>query len=92
MSTPTPTVTRLLQRQILPIDRDTDVFPLYVDLEDAKLDTDSGKWCSTLSGDRGDEQTYRVGRVFSQYKYSLVLEKSGNTWSVVDVDEIPVGS
>ena len=34
------TVTRLLQRQIMPIDRDTDVFPLYVDLEEAKLDTD----------------------------------------------------
>ncbi|NYE37453.1 galactofuranosylgalactofuranosylrhamnosyl-N-acetylglucosaminyl-diphospho-decaprenol beta-1,5/1,6-galactofuranosyltransferase [Nocardioides cavernae] len=34
------TVTRLLQRQILPIDRDTDVFALYVDLEEAKLDTD----------------------------------------------------
>jgi galactofuranosylgalactofuranosylrhamnosyl-N-acetylglucosaminyl-diphospho-decaprenol beta-1,5/1,6-galactofuranosyltransferase len=38
--TGTTTVTRLLQRQILPIDRDTDVFPLYVDLEEAKLDTD----------------------------------------------------
>jgi len=35
-----PRMTRLLQRQILPIDRDTDVFPLYVDLEEAKLDTD----------------------------------------------------
>jgi galactofuranosylgalactofuranosylrhamnosyl-N-acetylglucosaminyl-diphospho-decaprenol beta-1,5/1,6-galactofuranosyltransferase len=34
------TVTRVLQRQILPLDRDTDVFPLYVDPEDAKLDTD----------------------------------------------------
>lgn len=34
------TVTRLLQRQILPTDRDTDVFPLYVDLEEAVLDTD----------------------------------------------------
>ena len=34
------TVTRLLQRQIMPVDRDTDVFPLYVDLEEAKLDTD----------------------------------------------------
>ncbi len=33
------TVTRLLQRQILPIDKDTDVFALYVDLEEAKLDT-----------------------------------------------------
>ncbi|MCD6638344.1 MAG: glycosyltransferase [Nocardioides sp.] len=44
MSNPTShraeTVTRLLQRQILPLDRDTDVFPLYVDLEDARLDTD----------------------------------------------------
>ena len=40
MSQPTPeTVTRLLQRQILPIDKDTDVFALYVDLEEAKLDT-----------------------------------------------------
>ena len=33
-------MTRLLQRQILPIDRDPDVFALYVDLEEAKLDTD----------------------------------------------------
>lgn len=39
MSTDTGTVTRLLQRQILPIDKDTDVFALYVDLEEAKLDT-----------------------------------------------------
>ncbi|HEY0642937.1 MAG TPA: glycosyltransferase, partial [Nocardioides sp.] len=39
-TTSTGTVTRLLQRQVLPIDRDTDVFPLYVDLEEAKLDTD----------------------------------------------------
>ncbi|MBC2933839.1 glycosyltransferase [Nocardioides sp. zg-1228] len=34
------TVTRLLQRQILPVDKNTEVFPLYVDLEEAKLDTD----------------------------------------------------
>lgn len=34
------TTTRLLQRQILPIDRDTDVFALYVDLEEAILDAD----------------------------------------------------
>ena len=34
------TVTRLLQRQILPLDRDPDVFALYVDLEEAKLDAD----------------------------------------------------
>ena len=34
------TVTRLLQRQILPVDRDTDVFRLYVDPEPAVLDAD----------------------------------------------------
>jgi hypothetical protein len=61
------------------------------DCADAKLETDGGTWCSTLSRDRGEEQTYRVGRVFSQYKYSLELEKSGTTWSVVDVDEIAAG-
>jgi len=35
-----PTVRRLLQRQILPIDRDTDVFALYVDPEEPQLDAD----------------------------------------------------
>lgn len=35
-----PTVTRLLQRQILPIDGDADVFALYVDLETISLDAD----------------------------------------------------
>ncbi|WP_028654003.1 glycosyltransferase [Nocardioides sp. J54] len=34
------TVRRLLQRQILPIDRDPDVFALYVDLADQDLDED----------------------------------------------------
>lgn len=61
------------------------------DCADAKLETDSGTWCSTLAEGEGDEQTYKVGRVFSQYKYSLELKKSGSTWSVADVDEIAVG-
>ena len=34
------TTTRLLQRQILPVDRDADVMALYVDPEDPKLDPD----------------------------------------------------
>ena len=34
------TTTRLLQRQILPVDRDADVLALYVDPEDPKLDPD----------------------------------------------------
>jgi galactofuranosylgalactofuranosylrhamnosyl-N-acetylglucosaminyl-diphospho-decaprenol beta-1,5/1,6-galactofuranosyltransferase len=36
----TGTVTRLLQRQILPLDRDYDVLPLYVDTQAAILDAD----------------------------------------------------
>ncbi|NYG55187.1 glycosyltransferase [Nocardioides perillae] len=32
--------TRLLQRQVLPLDRDTDVLPLYLDTEAAVLDAD----------------------------------------------------
>ena len=35
-----PKSRRLLQRQILPIDRDTDVFALYVDPEEPRLDAD----------------------------------------------------
>ncbi len=34
------TTTRLLQRQILPLDKDTDVFALYVDAEEPRLDAD----------------------------------------------------
>jgi galactofuranosylgalactofuranosylrhamnosyl-N-acetylglucosaminyl-diphospho-decaprenol beta-1,5/1,6-galactofuranosyltransferase len=35
-----PTARRVLQRQIFPIDRDTDVFALYVDPEESRLDAD----------------------------------------------------
>jgi galactofuranosylgalactofuranosylrhamnosyl-N-acetylglucosaminyl-diphospho-decaprenol beta-1,5/1,6-galactofuranosyltransferase len=35
-----PTTTRLLQRQVLPLDRDLDVLPLYVDTQPAILDAD----------------------------------------------------
>ena len=34
------TTTRLLQRQIFPLDKDTDVFALYVDAEEPRLDAD----------------------------------------------------
>src|SRR5262245_19980252 len=33
-------VTRLLQRQIMPLDRDFDVMPLYFDPEEVRLDSD----------------------------------------------------
>ncbi|WP_110182718.1 glycosyltransferase [Nocardioides solisilvae] len=40
VSTGAEGVSRLLQRQVFPLDRDPGVFPLYVDLEEARLDTD----------------------------------------------------
>ncbi len=46
--TSTATTRRLLQRQILPIDKDTDVFALYVDAEEARLDADRYE----IGGDR----------------------------------------
>lgn len=49
------------------------------------------KWCSTLSEDRGAEQVYKVGRVSSQYEYSLLLRKSGTTWKVLDTSTITLG-
>jgi galactofuranosylgalactofuranosylrhamnosyl-N-acetylglucosaminyl-diphospho-decaprenol beta-1,5/1,6-galactofuranosyltransferase len=45
----TDTMTRLLQRQILPVDRDLDVLALYVDPEDARLDADR----EAIGGERG---------------------------------------
>lgn len=39
-ATDTQTVTRLLQRQIMPLQNDTSVYPLYVDIEAAVLDAD----------------------------------------------------
>ncbi|MEZ5096630.1 MAG: hypothetical protein R2731_11230 [Nocardioides sp.] len=42
------TTTRLLQRQILPLDRDLDVLPLYLDPEEVTLDADR----YTIGGNR----------------------------------------
>ncbi|MDX6300175.1 MAG: galactofuranosylgalactofuranosylrhamnosyl-N-acetylglucosaminyl-diphospho-decaprenol, partial [Nocardioidaceae bacterium] len=35
-----PTVSRVLQRVVLPLDRDTDVLPLYIDADRPQLDVD----------------------------------------------------
>jgi galactofuranosylgalactofuranosylrhamnosyl-N-acetylglucosaminyl-diphospho-decaprenol beta-1,5/1,6-galactofuranosyltransferase len=40
LSPGTPTVRRVLQRFVLPADRDLDVVPLYVDTEGVQLDAD----------------------------------------------------
>jgi galactofuranosylgalactofuranosylrhamnosyl-N-acetylglucosaminyl-diphospho-decaprenol beta-1,5/1,6-galactofuranosyltransferase len=46
------TVRRVLQRQIMPADRDADVFPLYVDPDPAVLDADK----YNVGGDKGAKE------------------------------------
>jgi galactofuranosylgalactofuranosylrhamnosyl-N-acetylglucosaminyl-diphospho-decaprenol beta-1,5/1,6-galactofuranosyltransferase len=45
-----PTVRRVLQRVVLPIDRDTDVLPLYVDADRPQLDVDKSGLTLTQRG------------------------------------------
>jgi galactofuranosylgalactofuranosylrhamnosyl-N-acetylglucosaminyl-diphospho-decaprenol beta-1,5/1,6-galactofuranosyltransferase len=52
------TTTRLLQRQILPKDRDLDVLSLYVDSESAVLDADK----YDVGGNRGRRHQRRPDR------------------------------
>lgn len=48
------------------------------------LETDIGKYCSSLCEDRGDERIYKIGPTFSEYTTWLLLEKSDAKWRVVD--------
>lgn len=48
----TQTTRRVLQRQIMPVDRDTDVLPLYVDPDPAVLDADK----YNVGGDKGAKE------------------------------------
>ena len=50
------TTRRVLQRQILPIDRDTDVYRLYVDPEAAVLDADKYEVGSNRSAQRAQRR------------------------------------
>ena len=45
-----PTVRRVLQRVVLPTDRDTDVLPLYVDPDRSQLDVDTSSMTSAQRG------------------------------------------
>ncbi|MFT4286870.1 glycosyltransferase [Nocardioides sp.] len=55
------TTTRVLQRQILPIDRDFDVFPLYVDTQPAILDADKYEVGSNRNARELNAATMRQG-------------------------------
>ncbi len=55
------TSTRLLQRQVLPVDRDLDVLPLYVDPEPAVLDADKYEVGSNRAARELNVATMRQG-------------------------------
>ncbi|ANH36614.1 Galactofuranosyl transferase GlfT2 [Nocardioides dokdonensis FR1436] len=55
------TSTRLLQRQVLPVDRDLDVLPLYVDPEPAVLDADKYEVGSNRNARELNVATMRQG-------------------------------
>ena len=63
------TKTRLLQRQILPADHDFEVFPLYIDLEDANLDEDKyvigGETAARQMADLERRKSSGVGRTLN---------------------------
>ncbi|WP_246081605.1 glycosyltransferase [Nocardioides litoris] len=56
-----PTVRRLLQRQVMPTDRDVDVLPLYVDPEPAVLDADKYEVGSNRNARELNAATMRQG-------------------------------
>ena len=54
------TVTRTLQRLVFPTDRDTDVFPLYVDAEHAVLDAEREEYLAYRAGFADETEEVRA--------------------------------
>lgn len=52
--------------------------------EDTTIEDDIGKYCSSLCEDRGNQQIHKIGPTFSEYTTWLLLQQSGDGWSVVD--------
>ncbi len=48
------------------------------------IDTDVGKYCSSLWEDRGDSAVYALGLAFSEYGVWLLLEPVDGDWTVTD--------
>ena len=94
----TPTVTRLLQRQILPLDRDTDVFPLYVDLERETVDVDDYQGTGVVNANDQElpytrtlefkhlhpERTYLPGKSVVVHEYSRFAEEGDEPYYPVN--------
>ncbi len=54
------------------------------DCDTADVETDAGKYCSTLWEDRGDSAIYAIGLTFSEYSFWLLLERVDNDWVASD--------
>ncbi|WP_309504889.1 MULTISPECIES: glycosyltransferase [Nocardioides] len=67
------TVRRVLMRQIMPVDRDLDVLPLYVDPDPAVLDADK----YNVGGDKGAKELNKAS-----------LRQSVSSGSTIDPDQI----
>jgi len=54
------------------------------DCDTTDIETDVGKYCSTLWEDRGDSAIYAIGLTFSEYGFWLLLERVDNDWVASD--------
>jgi len=58
------------------------------DCATTNVETDVGKYCSTLWEDRGDSAVYAIGLTFSEYDTWLLLELVDGDWVVSDWAEV----
>lgn len=58
--------------------------PYAGDCAATTLEEDTGKWCSTLSEDRGSTRIYGAGPTFSEYTTWLLLTEGPAGWTVED--------
>ena len=54
------------------------------DCETTDVETDVGKYCSTLREDRGDSAIYAIGLTFSEFGFWVLLEPVDGDWVVSD--------
>jgi hypothetical protein len=54
------------------------------DCETTDIETDVGKYCSTLWEDRGDSAIYAIGLTFSELGFWVLLEQIDGDWVVSD--------
>jgi hypothetical protein len=58
------------------------------DCATTNVETDAGKYCSSLQEDRGDSVIYIIGPTFSEYDTWLLLERVDGDWVVSDWAEV----